>query len=109
MDYGNAIDPDLSPGEHFTIIRVRLAETEDETRAPSSRPLLPVATHLIGKRIRNAGGLAFPLRLAQPNGGFAYLTRIDRIHCTVANSGQSAIGPKAAIARSLNRTTAMGR
>lgn len=64
VDCGNAIDPDLSPFEYFTMMRVRLAEIEDETCALSARPLLLGATNLVGERIRDAANLADAMRLS---------------------------------------------
>ena len=63
-DGASAIDPDLSPCEYFGMMRVRLAEIEDETCALSSRPLLLGATNLVGERIRDAASLADAMRLS---------------------------------------------
>lgn len=60
----HAIDPNVSPRNYFRMMRVRVAEIEDETCALSARPLLLGATNLVGERIREAASLADTMRLS---------------------------------------------
>ncbi|WP_421991304.1 helix-turn-helix domain-containing protein [Qipengyuania sp.] len=64
VDDGQAIDPDLTPYEYFKMMRIRLAEIEDETCALSTRPLLLGATNLVGERICDAASLGDAMRLS---------------------------------------------